>query len=152
MSRGGAVLNDRVLGAVALVFAAIMVWQGHDLQAPFAYEPVGPRAYPMLLSAIIGLCGLWLVVRGGNPVEPVATGVTSRVIIVAVALAAYAFLFQWLGFVIATTLMAVPVGRAFGGSWLKSVLTGLGLGVFSFLLFDKLLDVVLPTGLLGGLL
>ncbi len=152
MSGGRVVLNDRLLGTAALVFAAVMVWQGYGLEAPFAYEPVGPRAFPMLLSLVIGLCGLWLAAKGGNPVEAVAAGVKGRVVAVSVALAAYAFLFQWLGIVLATFLMSLPVGRAFGGSWLKTGIAGLVLGGAVFLLFDKVLDVVLPTGLLGGLL
>ncbi|MCY1551965.1 Tripartite tricarboxylate transporter TctB family protein [compost metagenome] len=65
---------------------------------------------------------------------------------------AYALLFQWLGFPLATTLMAVPVGMAFGGSWKQSLAGGTALGLVLFLLFDKLLDVVLPTGPLDALL
>lgn len=152
MTGSRVVLNDRLLGAVALLFAAVMVWQGYGLEAPFAYEPVGPRAFPMLLSLVIGLCGLRLVVKGGNPVEPASPGVKGRIAAVAISLAAYAFLFQWLGVVIATFLMSLPVGRAFGGTWLKSGTAGLILGIGVFLLFDKVLDVVLPTGVLGGLL
>jgi hypothetical protein len=36
-------------------------------------------------------------------------------------------------------------------SWAKSVVTGVGLGVILFVLFDKVLDVVLPWGVLKGL-
>jgi putative tricarboxylic transport membrane protein len=64
----------------------------------------------------------------------------------------YALLFEVLGFVVATTVMAVPVGMAFGGNWRQAVTGGVGLGVGLFFLFDKLLDVVLPTGLLSFLL
>ena len=48
--------------------------------------------------------------------------------------------------------MAVPVGMAFGGSWKQALAGGLGLGLLLFLGFDKLLDVVLPTGLLSFIL
>ena len=64
----------------------------------------------------------------------------------------YAFLFQLLGFTLATTLMSIPVGMAFGGTWKQSLLGGAGLGLGLFLLFDKLLDVVLPTGVLSFIL
>jgi putative tricarboxylic transport membrane protein len=65
------------------------------------------------------------------------------------AVLAYALLFQTLGFTIATTLMAVPVGLAFGGRWPATLAGGAGLGLGLYLAFDKLLDVVLPTGLLS---
>ena len=38
---------------------------------------------------------------------------------------------------------------AFGGNWKQALAGGVGLGVMLYLLFDKLLDVVLPTGLLS---
>jgi putative tricarboxylic transport membrane protein len=41
---------------------------------------------------------------------------------------------------------------AFGGSWKQSLAGGAGLGLVLFFLFDKLLDVVLPTGVLSILL
>jgi putative tricarboxylic transport membrane protein len=41
---------------------------------------------------------------------------------------------------------------AFGGSWKGSLAGGTGLGLVLFFLFDKLLDVVLPTGLLSVVL
>ncbi|HEX6361316.1 MAG TPA: tripartite tricarboxylate transporter TctB family protein, partial [Albitalea sp.] len=70
----------------------------------------------------------------------------------AFAVLAYALLFQWLGFALATALMAVPVGLAFGGSARQSLAAGAGLGLALFLLFDKALDVVLPTGVLAFVL
>ena len=146
------VLNDRVLGAAALVVAAFLAWYGHDLEAPFAYEPVGPRAFPMLVAAMIALCGIRLVAKGGNPADANAPGANTRIASMVAVVAAYAVAFQWLGFVIATTLMAVLVGRLFGGTWLKGLLGGGVMGLGFFLLFDKGLDVVLPTGLLGGVL
>lgn len=145
-------MNDRILGILALCLAAFMTWAGWDIEAPFAYEPVGPRAFPMLIAGIIGLCGLRLAFKGGNQVEPAAPGVNTRIALMMAIALGYAFLFQWLGFIVATAIMTVLVARLFDGSWGKSALGGVVMGVSFFLLFDKVLDVVLPTGLLGGLL
>lgn len=144
-------MNDRVLGVFALILAALMTWAGWDLEAPFAYEPVGPRAFPLLIALIIGLCGLWLVIKGGNPIERNPPRANARITVMVVIIAAYAFLFQWLGFIISTALMTVFVGRLFSGSWTKCAIGGVVMGISFFLLFDKVLDVVLPAGLLGGL-
>jgi len=145
-------LNDRILGAAALLLAAFLTWHGYDLEAPFAYEPVGPKVFPLLLAAVIGLCGLWLLVRGGNPVAANPPGANTRIAVMVGLVAGYALLFQWLGFVLATAAMATLVGRLFGGSWGRCAIGGAGLGVAGFLLFDKVMDVVLPVGLLGDLL
>jgi len=145
-------MSDRVLGAVCVVASAAMAWAAQDYAAAISYEPVGPRAFPLLLASGLGLSGLWLVLRPsvgakvfqGVPWKPTA--------LCAAAVLAYALLFQWLGFPLATALMAVPVGMAFGGSWKQSLAGGAALGVSLFLLFDKVLDVVLPAGALANLL
>lgn len=145
-------MSDRVLGAVCVVASAAMAWSAQDYAAAISYEPVGPRAFPLLLACGLGLSGLWLVLRpaiGGEAFRGVPWKATA---VCAAAVLAYALLFQWLGFALATTLMAVPVGMAFGGSWKQSLTGGAGLGLVLFLLFDKLLDVVLPTGPLASLL
>ncbi|KOF54758.1 MULTISPECIES: tripartite tricarboxylate transporter TctB family protein [unclassified Achromobacter] len=145
-------MNDRILGIAALALAAFMTWAGWDIEAPFAYEPVGPRAFPLLIALIIGLCGLRLAYKGGNAVEPNPAGANSRIAMMVLYAVAYAFLFQWLGFVIATLVMTIFVGRLFGGGWIKCAVGGAIMSVFFFLLFDKVLDVVLPGGLLENLI
>ncbi len=153
-------MGNRILGAVCLVVAAAMAWAAHGYAAEISYEPVGPRAFPTLLATLMGLVGAWLLVK--RPAQPDATmtpvlAATSPLDWKAVALCAasclvYAALFQTLGFWLATSLMAVPVGMAFGGTLKKTLLGGVVMGLGFYLMFDKLLDVVLPTGVLSFLL
>lgn len=142
-------LNDRVLGVFALLLAALLVWQGWGLEAPFSYEPVGPRAFPLLLAGVIALCGLWLLVRGRERAEPNPPGANARIAAMVALVAGYALVFVSLGFIVATALMAIFVGRLFGGRWRSCLAGGVGLGVGFYLLFDKVFDVVLPMGLLN---
>lgn len=142
-------LNDRVLGVGALVLAALITAFGYDLEPPFSYEPVGPKAFPLLLALIIALCGVRLIIKGGGQVAPNPSGANGRILMMVAYLAAYAWLFQWLGFIVATTIMATLVGRLFGGSLKQALIGGLAMGVGLFLLFDLGLDVVLPYGILG---
>jgi len=146
------VRSDRVLGLVCVVAAIAMAVAARDYTAHISYEPVGPRAFPMLLAGLIGIVGAWLVVRPSLHSAAVAEGRLAALLGCVVAVLAYALLFQWLGFTLATAAMAVPVGLAFGGGWARSLGGGIGLGLGLFLLFDKLLDVVLPTGLLAFVL
>lgn len=123
-----------------------------DYTAHISYEPVGPRAFPMLLATLIGIVGAWLAVRPSEHSAAVAAGRMAALLGCIVAIVAYAMLFQWLGFTLATIAMTVPVGLAFGGVWHRALVGGVGLGLGLFLLFDKLLDVVLPTGMLAFVL
>ncbi|MDP3809783.1 MAG: tripartite tricarboxylate transporter TctB family protein [Hydrogenophaga sp.] len=145
-------MSDRVLGAVCVVASAAMAWAAQDYAAAISYEPVGPRAFPLLLASGLGLSGLWLVLRPTAGAEAFRGVPWKPTALCAAAVLAYALLFQWLGFTLATALMALPVGMAFGGSWKQSLAGGAALGVVLYLLFDKVLDVVLPTGPLAALL
>ena len=145
-------MSDRILGAVCVVVAVAMAVAAQGYAPPFSYEPVGPRAFPRLLAVLLAIGGAWLVWR------PTLAGGAFRItgarwiVFSAIAVVVYTLIFQTLGFPIATALMAVPVGMAFGGSWKQSLVGGVGLGLGLWFLFDRLLDVVLPTGLLSAVL
>ncbi|MEO6659487.1 MAG: tripartite tricarboxylate transporter TctB family protein [Burkholderiaceae bacterium] len=141
--------SDRVLGAVCMAAALAMAWAAKDYAAMISYEPVGPRAFPLLLATMIGVCGAWLLVKPSTHSAAVVTGRLVPLLYCMAAILLYALLFQTLGFIIGTALLAIPVGLAFGGNWRQSLAGGVGLGLGLYLLFDKLLDVVLPTGLLS---
>ena len=147
-------MSDRFLGAVCVVASAAMAWVAKDYAAAISYEPVGPRAFPLLLALGLCLCGLWLVLRPTAGVNAFRGVPWKSTALCAAAVLSYALLFQWLGFALATALMSLPVGMAFGGSWKQSLAGGASLGLVLYLLFDKLFDVVLPTGplsvVLGG--
>lgn len=146
-------MSDRILGALCVVASAGMAWAARDYAAAISYEPVGPRAFPLLLAGLMAVGGLWLVVRPTLRVGGSFTGVpVKQTALCAVAVLVYALLFEVLGFALATTLMAVPVGMAFGGTWKQALAGGAGMGLVMYFLFDKLLDVVLPTGALSFLL
>lgn len=145
-------MSDRVLGGVCVVLAAAMAWAAQGYAAPISYEPVGPRAFPLLLALLLALGGAWLLVKPSGHRMALAPAQFTPLALAVAAVFGYALLFQWLGFPLATALMALPVGMAFGGSWKQSAAAGAGLGLALFLLFDKVLDVVLPSGLLAFLL
>ena len=54
---------QRIFAAVLLLACiglALMAW---PYQAAFSYEPVGPRAFPLLLLALMGLALLYMLFR-----------------------------------------------------------------------------------------
>ena len=145
-------MSDRILGAVCVVAAAAMAWSAQAYAPAFSYEPVGPRAFPRLLAGLMAICGAWLVLKPTLVGNPFGKGTGKLIGLSVLTVFIYALLFEILGFSLATALMAVPVGMAFGGNWKQSLIGGIGLGLGLYLLFDKLLDVVLPSGVLSFLL
>ena len=153
-------MADRILGALCVLLAGAMAWAARGYVAEISYEPVGPRAFPTLLAGVLGLAGAWLALRPSRAAAPAQadaprtphSGLGLPLALTVGAMLTYALLFQWLGFVLATALMALPVGRSFGGRPLPLLATGLVLGLGLYFVFDKLFDVVLPTGVLAFIL
>lgn len=144
--------TDRLLGATAIAVAAIMLAFGYGLQAPFAYEPVGPRAFPLLAAALIAICGVILFLKPGEPDQMHQAGPSWAIAALSGSLLGYALLFQPLGFVISTTIFMVPIAMIFGAKWWQGAITGAVLAFSSYLLFDRVLEVVLPVGPFGGII
>jgi putative tricarboxylic transport membrane protein len=63
----------------------------------------------------------------------------------------FAGTFEPLGFIVASILIGVPMARLYGGRWLPSVVIISLMAVGLYLLFDKLMDVPLPLGVLDVL-
>ncbi len=145
-------MSDRILGAVCVAVGAGMAWAARSYVAPISYEPVGPNSFPMLMAGLLAVCGAWLVVKPSLRGTVMTRAQLKPFAMSVLAVFIYAGMFELLGFTLATTVMAVPVGMAFGGGWKKSLMGGIGIGLVLYLLFDKLLDVVLPTGVLSFIL
>ena len=145
-------LTDRTLGIVAILFAVFLGVFGYDLEPPFSYEPIGPKAFPLLIAVIMAICGLILTVKGGNEAEENKKSANLRILTMVAYIVLYAFLFNILGFVVSTALMTIFVGKLFGAKWWQAIVGGVVMSVLFFLLFDRTLDVVLPQGILGGVL
>ncbi|TXR39857.1 tripartite tricarboxylate transporter TctB family protein [Ectopseudomonas mendocina] len=115
--------------------------------APFAYDPVGPRAYPLLLLSLMAAGSLWLVFKPGQLELRFNLQTIKRGLLCICVLLSYALLFESLGFVISTALGAFALGLLFSGRVLPCAISGVLMGVVLYSLFDLLLDVPLPLGL-----
>jgi putative tricarboxylic transport membrane protein len=138
--------SDRVFGLILFALALGMAGLATQFQAQISYEPIGPRAFPMLVAGLLALGSLWFMVRPGPSARWPRDALARKVALLIALLLAYAFLFQPLGFIVATALMTVGVGRLFGGGWKQSAIGGALLGLGLYVLFDVVLDVTLPLG------
>jgi putative tricarboxylic transport membrane protein len=146
----GADMSDRVFAAVWLAVCGLIAYQMWVLVVPFTYEPVGPKAFPILLAALMALCCIALLIKPDSSTEwPNGASLIRGAILIGV-LIAYAMAFDYLGFPLATVLMVFVVSRIFGGRPLNNVLTAVLTGVLGYIVFDRILEVSLPLGRVWG--
>lgn len=142
-------MNDRLLGISTLLLGVFMLWQGYGMVPAFSYEPLGPRAFPMLLGGLICACGLLLTLKGLYRAPATSWASHFRIFLLFSLILAYGMLFQSLGFILATALLVLGAGYLFGGKPIPLIISAIVISCSLFFLFDRLMDVVLPVGLLG---
>ena len=143
---------ERLFSGVLLLAVLGLLYMAWGYTAPIAYDPLGPRPYPMLILGLLAVCCLFLILRPRG--EPINLGYTPAILkkvgLCIACMAAYAVLFEVLGFPLTTALMAFAVGKLFGGRTVPNMISGAVMGGSLYLLFDIFLDVPLPLlGIFG---
>ncbi|WP_413615445.1 tripartite tricarboxylate transporter TctB family protein [Halomonas cupida] len=142
-NRRPAPVGDRIAGAILLVLAVAAWWHSHSFVTGFM-QPVGPGAFPRLVSIPMAVLALYLIVRPGfNERWPDRAGL-ARQLAVVVLLVVYASLLEPLGFVPVSMVGAVLLIRLFGAHWRQALLAGVGLSIGLYLLFEHALGIPLP--------
>lgn len=147
---------QRIFAGVLLLACAGLALMAWPYQAPFSYEPVGPRAFPLLMLGLMGVALLYLLIRPTPIVHTEEDPELDRETLIKIGvcivlLLIFAGLFEPLGFILSSILIGIPMARLYGGRWLSSVVVVILMSVGLYLLFDKAMDVPLPLGLLSVL-
>ncbi|WP_409301790.1 tripartite tricarboxylate transporter TctB family protein [Pseudomonas sp. KCJK8993] len=149
-------LVQRLFASVLLLACASLALMAWPYQAAFSYEPVGPRAFPLLMLGLLGLALLYLLVRP-TPIRhsddepPLDREALVKIGLCVALLLVLAGTFEPLGFILAGILAGVPMARLYGGRWWPSLVIVSLLSIGLYWLFDRVMDVPLPLGLLDVL-
>ncbi len=139
-------MSDRVFASVCLGICGLIVYQMWHLNVPFSYEPLGPKAFPILLAVLMGICSGMMLISPDRDIQWPSTALLAKGGLLIATFLAYTTLFEQLGFPLVTTAMVIVVSRLFGGRWVTGVVTGLIIGVSGYFFFNGLLQVTLPLG------
>jgi putative tricarboxylic transport membrane protein len=143
-------MSDRLAGLVLLVLAAAYGVTASGFQAMIG-DPLGPAVFPLVLAVPLAVFSLYLLFRpDAEPGWPRGRALLKQALAVA-ALLAYAYLLEPLGFVLATLLAVVALGCLLGARLWQAGVAGAIIAVVLFVLFNNLLSLPLPTGVLGFL-
>ena len=143
-------MSDRIFGLVALFVALAYIASATQIQSSFLADPVGPKAFPILIGIVVAICSLVMILRPDpDPDWPVGATWISLLIAV-VVLVGYAYALKPMGFIIPTAIAASVLSYQISPRPLPAALSGVGLSVGLFILFKYALDlglVAFPKGL-----
>jgi len=149
MRKTGEIVVGLCFACVGLLFLTGAV----KLRVGVPTEPQ-PGFFPFIDGVILVALSILFLIQawGGRTGEREAFGQMKGPALVVLTLILYVATLESLGYVITTAILAAVVLKVMKTKPLVLVLTSLMLAVVSYLLFDRLLGVTLPPGLLAAFL
>jgi putative tricarboxylic transport membrane protein len=139
-------MSDRIFGVFGLLFAGLVVWATGRIEESFIQDPLGPKAFPLVIAALVALSSAVMLVRPDpNPAWPALKKWLEMAITVGVMFA-YAIALPELGFVLSSTVLASFMVWRLGGTPLQSVVGGLVMSAGIYLIFTYGLSLSLAKG------
>ncbi|EKY3118438.1 tripartite tricarboxylate transporter TctB family protein [Cronobacter turicensis] len=139
-------MSDRIFAGIWILLCIGGLFVAWQIHSEYAYEPVGPRPFPMGIIALMLLCAVLLLLRRPDVVAWPHHAVLQRLVVMVIVLLLYAWGFEWLGFPLATALLTAVIGMLFGAQLPAALVSGVVMGGVLWYAFDRLLDVTLPLG------
>ncbi|GAB3477704.1 tripartite tricarboxylate transporter TctB family protein [Marinomonas epiphytica] len=142
-------VNDRVFGMLMLLLAVAYGYEATQFPIPFGgHETVGPNTFPIILSIVLGVSSVYMIVRPDPDTPWAPVSMLIELAVVSLSIMVFAWAIEPLGFLISATLVVSFLCWRMGVTVTKSLITGVASSVFIFFLFNTVLELSLPLGLL----
>jgi len=144
--------SDRWIGALFFLFGLFVVWQASKLEFASSYG-AGSGFFPywlgiaIVLLAVLVIVAAWRKPSGAD--DTVAPHLSKQKVAAFLALLAFVFTVETVGFIIAITCLSAFLLKLEGECWLRALAVASATGIGFYLFFVRLLSVALPRGPLG---
>ncbi|MEW2914824.1 MULTISPECIES: tripartite tricarboxylate transporter TctB family protein [unclassified Leisingera] len=142
-------MSDRIFGVFGMILAAGYVFAALAIEESFLSDAVGPKAFPLIIAAILGLSSAVIALRPDPEPHWPALGRLAEVAAAVVVLILYAEMLPVAGFVIATAFAAAYLAWRLGSGPLEAAAVGAGTSVGIYVTFHLILGLSLAKGPLG---
>lgn len=134
-------MSDRAFGLIALFVALAYIASATQIQTSFLVDPVGPKAFPILVGGVACLCALVLLIKPDpDPIWP-KPKILLALLASIVVLVAYAYALKPFGFLFPTAVTAAFLSYQIHSRVFTAVVSGVVLSVGLFLLFKYALGL-----------
>gem|GEM_PF-1297845 len=148
-----------ILNILWIVIAGAFYWVSMPYSEARTFDPIGPHVFPQLMSTVIILCSLGNLfmlfresgkqgadARAGEEFEPLNF---VKVLLVLAAAALYIWIMPMAGYFLGTAFLLFLVIQIQGNIGIKiNFLVSCGFALMLYLLFAKVLHILLPHGFL----
>lgn len=144
--------SDRIFGLVMAVIALAYIASAFQIQTSFLSDPVGPKAFPIMIGAIGALSAMFLVFRPDPEPQWPAARTFGALALAVTVLVLYAYALRPLGFLMPTAIAAAILSYQISPRPKYAAMVGIGLSAGLFVIFRFALGLGLvpfPRGLFG---
>ena len=142
-------MSDRVFGGIGLVIAIFFAWQASIIQESFLTDAVGPKMFPYIIAAVMGISSIYFLVKPDPEPHWPRAGRLAEIGLAALVLAAYAELLPVAGFMISTAIAATYLTWRLGSRPIESLIIGIATSVCIYIIFHLVLGLSLARGPFG---
>jgi putative tricarboxylic transport membrane protein len=145
-------MSDRITGLIVSVLALAFFAGASQLEMPFFADPLGPKAFPMLIASVAFISGCVMVLRPDAEPDWPSLATFGRLLIAVLVLVLYAYGLKPLGFLLPTAIAAGAISYQIRPTLRASTLTGICLSFGLFIIFKYGLGLSLfplPRWLMG---
>ncbi|MGR3562418.1 MAG: tripartite tricarboxylate transporter TctB family protein [Heliomarina sp.] len=142
-------MSDRIFGVFGLLLAIGFAFAALAIEESFLSDAVGPKAFPLIIAAVLGLSSIVIALRPDAAPEWPTLARLAEIAAAVVVMILYAELLPEIGFVIATFFAAAYLTWRLGSGLMASLATGLGTSLGIYVIFHLVLGLSLARGPLG---
>ena len=142
-------MSDRIFGIFGLLLAIGFAFAALAIEESFLSDAVGPKAFPLIIAAVLGLSSIVIALRPDAAPEWQTLARLAEIAAAVVVMILYAELLPEIGFVIATFFAAAYLTWRLGSGLMASLATGLGTSLGIYVIFHLVLGLSLARGPLG---
>jgi putative tricarboxylic transport membrane protein len=142
-------MSDRILGGLMVLLALFYIWAASLTEISFISDPVGPKTFPMIIGAMVGISGLTVLLRPDPEPQWPALGSLLEILAAVILLFIYAAVLSEVGFVICTAVAAAFLSWRLGSGPIEAILAGIAMSIGIYVVFHLVLGLSLARGPFG---
>jgi len=139
-------MSDRIFGVIGLLLAAFYAWQATLIQESFIQDPVGPKAFPILIAAVLAVSSLVFVMKPDPAPDWPAAGRLFEIAVSVAVMIAYSLALPEAGFVVSTAVAAAFLSWRLGAQPVFALIAGVAIAVGIYAIFHLILGLSLSEG------
>ena len=142
-------MSDRIFASICIALAVLMGWGATIIEESFIQDPLGPKAFPLVIAVVLAACGVAMFLRPDeDPVWPHRRKQIQLLWTIG-AMILYVQFLPVVGFLVATAIGAGFLCWQLGASVKQACWGGFSISVGIYVVFKLILGLSLARGPFG---